>query len=123
MKESLKLTLAIVLTAIVTFIATTPLARKDAINTFRAAVFEMEAFNEVGRVEAWDRVEQLLAQGCNNEALELVKIEQSKALSTLKYHIGTDAKLLKKITERNRLITKRAYAIPKSIPHRIPICK
>lgn len=123
MKKYLKITLAIALTIIVTFVATSYLVRKETIKAFKAAVFEMEAFNEVGRVESWDRLEQLLVKGCNNEALELVKIEQSLALSALKYNVGADAKLLKKIEERNNSIAKRAYAMPKTTTYQIPTCK
>lgn len=119
MNQSFKLISTIFLTAIATFAVTAYFTKNDTIKT--AVVFEMEAFNAVGRIEAWDRVELFIAQDCNNEALELVKIEQSKALSSLKYNIGADASLLKKIEERNPLIAKRAYATREPTP-RTPVC-
>lgn len=83
----------------------------------------MEAFNELHRIESWDRTEQLLLKGCNKEALEYVRVEQSLALSSLKWHLDNGAKLEKKVEEENRSIVGRAQSFASNSKYEIPTCK
>ena len=85
--------------------------------------YDMEAFNELHRIETWDRIEQLLVKGCNKEALEYVKLEQSLALSSLKWHLDNGAKLERKVEEDNRSIVGRAQSFTSYGKYNIPSCK
>ena len=118
----LKIFFAMALSIAITFLATAYFVRTHTNKAFKATVFEMEAFNDVGRVEAWDRLEQLLVKGCNSEALELVRFEQTSELLALKYDLNNDAKLIKKIEERNASVVKRANDIINKGEYQIPSC-
>ncbi len=122
MKMYFKIFFAIALSIVITFLVTAYFVRMHTNKAFKATVFEMEAFNDVGRVEAWDSLEQLLVKGCNNEALEFVKIEQASELLALKYDLNNDAKLIKKIEERNSSVVKRANSIVNKGVYQIPSC-
>lgn len=131
MNKNLQLLLAIAVSSMVTFVTTSHFVRKQTSDAFITTVNEMEAFNSVGRAEAWDRVEQYLVVGCNSEALELVRQRQSLELVSLKYHLRSDAELIKKVGTRNESITKRAlgmvskgvYSIPTCMPSARPIAQ
>ena len=123
MKTGLKISLAISLTAILTFVATSHLVQKGTISAFTHKVLEMEATNEVSRIESWDRLESLLAKGCNKEALALVRFERASAFSLLNYHLGDDVQLRKAIHERNPEIAQRAEKSPKFSGYQIPTCE
>jgi len=115
--------LVIALTSIVTAIATAHFASRNTTAAFVAAAYDMEAFNELHRIESWDRAEQLLLKGCNKEALEYVRVEQSLALSSLKWHLDNGAKLEKKVEEENRAIVGRARSFTSNGKSDIPSCK
>lgn len=123
MKPGLKISLAISLTAILTFAATSYFVRKGTISAFTHKVLEMEATNEVSRIESWDRLENLLTKGCNKEALELVRLERSSAFYLLNYHVGDDVQLRRAVQERNAAIAQRAEKSPRFSGYQIPTCK
>ena len=108
---------------IVTFLATSYLINKNTIKAVVSSVTEMEAFNEIGRVEAWDLVEELLINGCNKEALELVKIQQHMALTDLKRHVRSDQGLIRMIEDKNPGVAKRIANVKKINSYAIPTCK
>ena len=123
MQQRLKTSLIVAVSVIFTFVATAYFAREATLRAFKAQVFEMEAFNSVGSIETYDTVESLLVKGCNKEALELVRMQQSFLLSALKYEIGHDEILKDKIMARNPEITERAYKpSPQRGSSEIPSC-
>ena len=83
----------------------------------------METFNELHRIESLDNLEQLLLKGCNKEALEYVRMEQSLGLSELKWNINNGAKLDKKVEEEKRSILSRAQSFESKGKYDIPTCK
>lgn len=122
MKKHFKFPLTIALTIIATFMATAYFSIKNTRTAFVAATYDMEAFNELHRIESWDRLEQLLVKGCNKEALEYVRMEQALGLSSLKWHLDNGAKLDKKLEEENRSILLRAKSFTSKGKYDIPTC-
>ena len=122
MKKHFKFALTIVLTVIATFLVTAYFATKNTRVAFVAATYNMEAFNELNRIRSRDSLEQLLIKGCDKEALEYVRMEQSLGLSSLKWHLNNGAKLDKKLEEENPSILSRANSIPGKGRYDIPTC-
>lgn len=122
MKKYFKFVLAIVMTVIVTFLVTAYFATKSTRAAFVAATYDMEAFNELHRIRSWDSLEQLLAKGCNKEALEYVRMEQSLRLSSLKWHLDNGAKFEKKVEAENSSIVSRAKSFTSKGKYDIPSC-
>lgn len=122
MKTHFKFALAVALTAIATFMVTAYFTTKSTRAAFVAATYDMEAFNELHRIRSWDSLEQLLAKGCNKEALEYVRMEQSLGLSSLKWHLDNGAKLEKKLEEENPSILSRAHSYVGKRKYEIPTC-
>lgn len=89
---------------------------------FVAETYDMEAFNELHRIKSWDSLEQLLIKGCNKEALEYVRMEQSLGLSSLKWHFDNGAKLEKKLEEENPSILSRVHSFKGKGKYEIPTC-
>jgi len=112
--------LAIVLTTIVTFVSTSYFTSRNTRSAFVARAYDMEAFNELHRIESWDRVEKLLVQGCNKEALEYVRMEQSLGLSSLKWHLDNGARLERAVEESNRSIVSRAKSFSSKGKYEVP---
>ena len=123
MNRHLKFTLAIAFVVISTSVVTAHFATKNTRTAFVSVAYDMEAFNDLYRIESWDRLEKLLVKGCSKEALEYVKMEQSLALSSLKWHLDNGAKLEKKIEEENDSIIKRARSFAGQGKYDIPTCK
>ena len=117
-----KFALGIVLTVIATFLVTAYFSSKNTRAAFVAAAYDMEAFNEVHRIESWDRLEQLLVKGCHKEALEYARMERSLGLSSLKWHLANGAKLDKKLEVENRSILGRAKSFTSKGKYDIPTC-
>lgn len=122
MKKHFKFALAIVLTAIATFVLTAYFATKNTRAAFVAATYDMEAFNELHRIRSWDSLEQLLVKGCNKEALEYVRMEQALGLSSLKWHLDNGAKLEKKLEEESGSILNRAHSFTSKGRYDTPTC-
>ena len=122
MKKPFKILLAIVLTAVSTFLVTSYFATKNTRAAFIAATFDMAAFNELNRIRSWGSLEQLLIKGCNKEALEYVRMEQSLGLLSLKHNLNNGAKLDKALEEENPLILSRANSIISKGKYYIPTC-
>jgi hypothetical protein len=122
-KPHFKFALAIVLSVVVTFIVTAYFATRSTRAAFVAATYDMEAFNELHRIRSWDSLEQLLVKGCNKEALEYVRMEQSLGLSSLKWHLENGAKLEKKLEEESASIVGRARSFTGKGKYDIPTCK
>ena len=122
MKKPFKFLLAMVLTAVATFLVTSYFATKNTRAAFVAATFDMEAFNELHRIRSWDSLEQLLIKGCNKEALEYVRMEQSLGLLSLKDKLNNGAKLDKALEEENPSVLSRANSIINKGKYYIPTC-
>ena len=123
MRAHLKFIVAIALTAIATFMATAYFSTKNTRAAFVSSVIDMEAFNELHRIKSWDSLEQLLIKGCNKEALEYVRMEQSLGLLSLKDRLNNGAKLDKKLEEENSSIFSKAHSIKSQGRYDIPTCK
>ncbi len=124
MSQRLKLILTAVLSVIVTFFATSYLVRNSMLNSMSTKFVETEAFNDVGRLEFYDTLHELLVKGCTKEALKFVQIQQSLLLSGLKRHMSWGDEVTKTINDRNQEIARRAANF--STPIRgfvIPTCK
>jgi len=119
----IKIIVVVVLTAAVSFGLGASLARKGTINALASAFADNEAINEVGSVESWDRMEQLLAKGCTSEALEYVRIEQSLALSAIKKQVGDNRERMAKLRARNPDVARRAESVSIGNTYTIPTCK
>jgi hypothetical protein len=122
MKKHLKLAFIILLTIIATFLVTGYYAAKNTRAGIIAASLDMEAFNELYRIKSRDRLEQLLIKGCNKEALEYVKMEQSLGLLHFKDDLKNGAKLEKQIEAENPSILDRANKIVDKGRYYIPTC-
>lgn len=123
MKKHFKLLLAIVLTMITTFLVSSYFAMKGTRTAFVASTLNMEAFNELHRIRSWDSLEQLLTKGCNKEALEYVRMEQSLELLSLQNNLKNGARLEKDLEAENPSILSRANAITDKGKYYIPICQ
>ena len=120
MRKHFKFALAIVLTVITTFIVTAHFTAKNTWKLSVAATFNVEAFNDISRVKTWDDLEQLMLKGCHEEALEYVRVQQTLALSALKYHLDQGAELDAEIADKNRSIVSRAEAFERKEKYDIP---
>ena len=124
MSQRLKLILTAVLSVIVTFFATSYLVRNSMLNAMSTKFVETEAFNDVGRLEFYDTLHELLVKGCTKEALEFVQIQQSLLLSGLKRHMSWGDEVTKTINDRNQEIARRAADFSTPISgFVIPTCK
>jgi hypothetical protein len=123
MRKYLKFVPAIVLTVIATFLVTAYFATKNTRAAFVAATIDMEAFNELHRIRSWGSLEQLLVKGCNKEALEYIRMEQSLGLLSLKRSLENGAKLDKALEEQNSSILNRAKSTTNKGKYYIPTCK
>ena len=121
-RKHFKFALAIVLTVIITFMVTAYFATKNTRAAFVAATYDMGAFNELHRISSWDSLEQLLIKGCNKEALEYVRMEQSLGLLSLKGKLTNGAKLDKALEEENPSVLSRAHSIISKGKYYIPTC-
>lgn len=112
MKQSYKISLAIFLTMIMTFLATVYFVNKRSAQTIADLVIktsiEMQSFNDVGRVETFDTLENLVRKGCNKEALEFIKVQQTFLLSELKDNMEYSEKIKNDVMERSAKIGERA---------------
>lgn len=112
MKQWHKISLAVIGSAIVTFLGTTYVVHKSstksAVSLMIDASIEMEALNDVGRVEAYDFVENMIKRGCTKEALDFINYQQTSLLSGLQYHMRNNEALKVKVLERNSEVGERA---------------
>ena len=118
MKQSVK-TILVVITSVVS----SSLVNKQTIKVMTSKVLDMQALNNVRRVESWDHIEKLISKGCNKEALQFIKIKQSEVLSDIKYQIGNNHKRIKVIEKRNHNIAKRAETSVKLNGYSVPTCE
>lgn len=123
MKAYVKFGLTVVVTAIVTFVGTAYFVSKNTRATFVSLAYDMEASNQLYRISSWDRLEQLLINGCNKEALQYVRMEQSLGLSGLQWHLNNGAKLERKVADENQSIVSRARSFKGKGSYEVPTCK
>lgn len=72
------------------------------------ASIEMESLNDIGRIEAFDFVEEMIKKGCTKEALEFIDYQQASLLGGLHYQMLDGGGLKDKVLERNSSIGERA---------------
>ena len=122
MKKYIKLLLALVLAIFTTFVVTSHFVLKNSRAAFLSATIDVEAFNELHRIKSRDSLEQLLIKGCNKEALEYVRMEQSLGLLSLQDNLNNGAKLEKTLQVENPTILSRAKLITNEGKYYIPSC-
>ena len=120
--KHIKIALIIVLTIITTFIVTAYFATKNTRAAFISASQDMDAFNELHRIQSWDSLEQLLVKGCSKEALEYVQMEQSLGLLHIQDFLKNGGKLEKSLEIENSVLLQRAKAITNKGKYFIPSC-
>lgn len=77
MRKRLLFTLAFIVALLLTAIVSAHFAAKNTRDAYVATTYNIDAFNELHRIESWDNLEKLLLKGCNKQALEYVKMEQA----------------------------------------------
>lgn len=108
MKQEYKIILAAVASALITFLGTAYLVNKNTYESVVRMAIEMDSYNNVGRVEAYDFVEDMIKKGCNKEALEFINYQQASLLTGLQNQMRDSESIRKKIMERNREVADRA---------------
>lgn len=114
---------AIALTVVASVLVTSYLVNKATIATMANKVVEVEAFNDIGRIENWDILEQLLNKGCHKEALEFVRLERSSILSSLKRKMNNDSHISGMVNDRNSEVAARAVNHAGLGSYTIPTCQ
>jgi hypothetical protein len=71
---------------------------------------KIEAFNDVGRLEAYDSLSALLQKGCLREAAQLIEIQQSLLLTGISQEIERSPEVAKFVADRSPKLTERARA-------------
>lgn len=122
MKKHFKLAVIIIFVIATTFLVTWYFSAKVIKASFVSAVQESEAFNTFHRIRSHDRLEQLLIEGCNKEALEYVQMEQSLELLGLQDKLKNGVKLDQALVEENPTIVTRANKIKSKGKYYIPSC-
>ena len=108
--------------SIVTFLATSYFLERSIAKSIGAQVNEMEAFNEIWRIESWERIESLLIKNCYKEALEFAEMHKLTLLASLKNQVGSNEKLLKMVSEKNEEVAGKIKGLVKQNRHTIPSC-
>jgi hypothetical protein len=121
-KKHIKLIMIIVLTVIATFLVTAYFVTKNTRTAFISASQDMEAFNELHRIKSYDSLEQLLIKGCNKEALEYVRMEQSLGLLHIQDSLNNGARLEKSLETENSALLEKAKSISNKGKYFIPSC-
>lgn len=122
MRKRLQVTLIFLVAILLTAVISAHFAAKNTRAAIVATTYNIEAFNELHRIESWDNLEQLLLKGCTQKALEYVRLEQSLGLSSLKWHLDNGAQLEKKVEEENRSILSRVHSFESKGKYEIPTC-
>ncbi len=91
-------------------------------NALKLTFVEMQAFNDINRVENYDTLEQLIINGCSNDALSYVRIQQQSLLSGINdYFIWGDT-VKNFVRSRNEDIYARALKSLRPAPYTTPTC-
>ena len=99
------------------------LVNKATIAAMANKALEVEAFNDIGRIETWDLLEQLIAKGCNQEALEFVRLERSSILSSLNRRMINGSNISEMVNDRNPEVAARVVNHAEPSSHTIPTCE
>ena len=105
MKKS-KIIIYSLIASIVTAVVFSSLVMKASQNALISKFREVEIFNNVGRVEAWNDIEQLLEKGCTKEALSYIKYQKSSILAELTRQTRNNQESLKVSEERKEKVLK-----------------
>lgn len=106
MKQKSKIIISSLIVSIVTAVVFSSLAMKATQNALISKFREVEIFNDVGRVEALNDIEQLLEKGCTKETLSYIKYQKSSVLAELTRQTGNNQELLKVSKERKEKVLK-----------------
>jgi hypothetical protein len=128
MKQRYKTFLAVLISIAITFLCTAYYVKKSSAKTIVEMVIkvstEMDSFNDIGRVEAYDFLEELIKKGCNKEALDFINYQKSSLLSGLQSHMKSSETIKNTVMERNHKVGERAI---KQVGHKsvyeYPTCK
>ncbi|MDP3701620.1 MAG: hypothetical protein Q8R72_12025 [Hylemonella sp.] len=128
MKQRYKIILAFSIAALATYLVTITYAKKSETPRALALAYkvstEMNSFNDVGRIEAYDFLENLIKRGCNKEALDFINYQRTSMLADLQSHMKESATIRNTVMDRNEKIGERAdKAVPRSGSYTYPSCK
>jgi hypothetical protein len=127
MKQAYKVSLVVALSVVVTFFLTAYFLKENSTKTLVDMVIrtsiQMESFNDVGRVEAYDFLEDLVIRGCDKEALEFIKHQQTSLLLGLQSRMIESEAVRKQVMERNQKIGERAVKQIHQGAYFYPKCK
>lgn len=114
MKPVLRAILIVGVAVVATFIATAAYynqsVSKQVLLLMIAEAVQMEAYNDIGRVEAYDTVEDFIRRGCVKEALQLVQVQQNLLLGGIAYRMGESDDVQKVVLARSAAVAERARA-------------
>jgi hypothetical protein len=101
-----------------------PFITRQVIGLFGAEAQRMDAFNDVGRLEAYDSLRDFLDRGCIDEAKRLVALQQSLLLSGIAHGMGNSESVVKVVLDRNAAVAERARleALNRNPPRTVPMC-
>lgn len=123
MKQNNKLIITSIFSSLITALIFSYLAAKGTTHSLVNKFREVEVFNEIGRVEIWSDIEELLNKGCSSEALEYVKNEKASSLSEIQSQAEGRQHLLKLIEKRNPEILKLVKNNKYTGSYKISTCK
>lgn len=116
---------AILLTFVLTATIQKRYLMKDLMSHMIAEGVKIEAYNDVGRVEDYDRLNDLLQKGCMAEALKFVQLQQSLLLSGIAYRMEENESVRDLVLKRNAAVAPRAdaAAADRNPPREVPRCR
>ena len=84
-----------------------------------------EAFNDIGRLETFDSLQDLIRRGCMREAKQLVEVQQSVLLSGIAHQMEGNEGVTKVVFERNPEVVDRARteAMNRNPPRAWTLCQ
>lgn len=128
MKQRYKIILASSIAALATYLVTITYAKKSELSRAHALAYkvstEMNSFNDIGRIEAYDFLENLIKQGCNKEALDFINYQKTSMLADLQSYMKESDAIRITFMDRNEKIKERAdKVVNRSGSYIYPSCK
>lgn len=116
---------AILLTFVLTATIQKKYLTKDLMSRMITEGVKIEVYNDVGRVEDYDRLQDLLRKGCLPEALQFVLLQQSLLLGGIAYRMKESQSVRDVVLKRSAAVTQRAGAVAadRNPTHEVPRCR
>ncbi len=87
-----------------------PFVTRQVIALMAKETRKIEAFNDVGRLETYDALRDLLGKGCVREAMDLVAVQQSLLLTGIAHDMERIPEVANVVLDRNAQAAERARA-------------